>query len=302
MNKIAALILLILFPFSSAASAAEQVFFYHTDPVGTPLAMTNASGQVVWRADYKPFGEENTETTNPKNNKEFAGKEKDEETGLYYFGARYLDAKVGRFTAVDPARAIDPRNSKTNEELLLNSQGLNPYAYAFNNPYRYADLDGKAPFFIHNRLRNDLGNRFVSSEAFISFGELIGVSQLNATLTGYDFRGNEVSGFGKVEQFLLFLTNAPLPGKMGINEKRGLRNPFNGKSSGEIDEMFRAKGFEPRGPEPENGLGGYVNPKTGRSYHIDEANSFGEKPHIDVNRLKTYNGSLEKKKYPMGGR
>jgi hypothetical protein len=43
-----------------------------------------------------------------------------------------------------------------------------------------------------------------------------------------------------------------------------------------------------------------VNPKTGRSYHIDEANSFGESPHVDVNRLKTYDGSFEKKKYLTG--
>lgn len=142
MNKIVALILLILFPFSSVASAAEQVFFYHTDPVGTPLAMTNASGQVVWRADYKPFGEENTVTTNPKNNKEFVGKEKDEETGLYYFNARYLDPAVARFGAVEPIRVIDPYSSKTREEMLLNPQALNLYAYSMNNPYRYMDPDG----------------------------------------------------------------------------------------------------------------------------------------------------------------
>jgi len=80
----------------------------------------------------------------------------------------------------------------------------------------------------------------------------------------------------------------------------GLGNPFKGKTPAQIDEMFRAKGFEPRGPDPLNGKGGYVNPKTGRSYHIDEANGFGEAPHVDVNRLKTYDGSLEKKKYLTG--
>ncbi len=152
MNKIAALILLILFPFSSAASAAEQVFFYHTDPVGTPLAMTNASGQVVWRADYKPFGEENTVTANPKNNKEFVGKEKDEETGLYYFGARYLDSGAGRFVAIEPIRAVDPYSSENIEDILLNPQALNLYAYSMNNPYRYVDTDGKYAMLIFQGL------------------------------------------------------------------------------------------------------------------------------------------------------
>jgi hypothetical protein len=61
--------------------------------------------------------------------------------------------------------------------------------------------------------------------------------------------------------------------------------------------MFRAKGFSPRGPDPVKGLGGFVDPKTGRSYHIDPQNSFGEPPHVDVNRLKTYKGPLDKKKY-----
>lgn len=85
------------------------------------------------------------------------------------------------------------------------------------------------------------------------------------------------------------------------NAGKGLGNPFKGKTPAEIDEMFKAKGFEPRGPDPLNGNGGYVNPKNQRSYHIDEANSFGEPPHVDVNRLKTYQGPLEKKKYEMGG-
>jgi hypothetical protein len=77
-------------------------------------------------------------------------------------------------------------------------------------------------------------------------------------------------------------------------------NPFKGKTSEQIDEMFKKKGFKPRGPDPVSGKGGYVNPKTDRSYHIDEANSFGEPPHVDVNRPRDYKGPLEKKKLPMG--
>jgi hypothetical protein len=40
------------------AFAGEKVIFYTTDPAGTPVAMTDSTGNVVWRADYKPFGEE----------------------------------------------------------------------------------------------------------------------------------------------------------------------------------------------------------------------------------------------------
>ncbi|WP_298267423.1 RHS repeat-associated core domain-containing protein [Geobacter sp.] len=127
---------------------ADQVYFYHTDPAGTPLAMTDSSGAVVWKADYKPFGEENSTTGAATNDRRFVGKEKDEETGLSYFGARYEDAKIGRFIAPDPVRAVDPNTSKTNEKLLVNPQRLNTYAYALNNPNKYIDPDGKDVAFI----------------------------------------------------------------------------------------------------------------------------------------------------------
>ena len=78
-------------------------------------------------------------------------------------------------------------------------------------------------------------------------------------------------------------------------------NPFKGKTPKQIDEMFRKKGFEPRGPDPISGKGGYVNPKTGRSYHIDPGGKYkkvAELPHVDVNRLP--GSKLPKKKLPLG--
>ena len=143
--KIIYTLLLLLLKFSTPTLAAEQVLFYHTDPAGTPLAMTNSSGTVVWKADYKPFGEENSVAGAAVNGKRFVGKEKDEETGLSYFGARYEDAKIGRFTAVDPVGPVNPRTSKTDEVMLSNPQKLHKYAYALNNPYRYVDPDGNEP-------------------------------------------------------------------------------------------------------------------------------------------------------------
>jgi len=79
-------------------------------------------------------------------------------------------------------------------------------------------------------------------------------------------------------------------------------NPFKGKTPQQIDEMFRAKGFEPRGPDPAAGKGGYVNPKTGRSYHIDPGGMYKrgpEAPHVDINRPRGYRGPLGKRKFPL---
>jgi RHS repeat-associated protein len=106
--------------------------------------MTDANGNVVWRADYKPFGEEQSITGSVENNDKFVGKEKDKETGLYYFGARYMDAKTGRFVSVDP--------KGISEKDLLNPQRLNRYNYSLNNPYRYIDPDGKWPKEVHNTI------------------------------------------------------------------------------------------------------------------------------------------------------
>ena len=74
-------------------------------------------------------------------------------------------------------------------------------------------------------------------------------------------------------------------------------NPFKHKSPADIDAMFKSKGFTTSGPDPVSGKGGYINPKNGRSYHIDFNNSYNEAPHVDVNRLRGYKGDLTKKKF-----
>jgi hypothetical protein len=81
------LVILLILLWSGIAFAGQKVFFYHTDPAGTPLVMTDEKRNVVWIAEYKPFGEEFEVTPDPENNRMFVGKEMDKETGLYYFGA-----------------------------------------------------------------------------------------------------------------------------------------------------------------------------------------------------------------------
>lgn len=141
--RISLLVVFLLVTFSVVYSA-ERVYFYHNDATGTPVAITDESGEVVWRAEYLSFGQEQSVTGTVENNRRFVGKEKDEETGFYYFGARYMMPEVGRFISPDPVGAVDPWTSKTNYEMLTNPQRLNPYVYGLNNPYRYIDPDGEA--------------------------------------------------------------------------------------------------------------------------------------------------------------
>jgi RHS repeat-associated protein len=126
----------------SPSQGGEVVEYYHLDAIGNVRAVTNAAGQVVERHDYLPFGEECTTgpcATNPALDagqpRKFTSKERDPETGLDYFGARYYGSKIGRFTTTDPVY--------TTEENTVDPQRWNRYAYARNNPLRYTDPDGR---------------------------------------------------------------------------------------------------------------------------------------------------------------
>ena len=112
---------------------AQTVQYYHVDAVGSVRAISNGSGGEVGRHDFLPFGEEGGNTGT--DTRRFTGKERDAETGLDYFGARYYRADLGRFTTVDPVY--------TWQENLADPQRWNRYAYVRNNPLRYTDPDGR---------------------------------------------------------------------------------------------------------------------------------------------------------------
>jgi RHS repeat-associated protein len=83
------------------------------------------------------------------------GKERDSETGLYYYGARYLDSKTGRWLSGDPAVSdyvpsapVDDEAKKQNQNLpgmggVFNYANLHVYHYAGNNPVKLVDPDGE---------------------------------------------------------------------------------------------------------------------------------------------------------------
>jgi RHS repeat-associated protein len=135
--------LLFLPSLASSARAADVVEVVITDALGNIRVITDDKGNILERHDYLPFGEECTTgpcASNPGvgagQPRKFTGKERDQETGLDYFGARYYRANTGRFTTVDPVY--------TWRENLVDPQRWNRYAYARNNPLRYVDPDGRA--------------------------------------------------------------------------------------------------------------------------------------------------------------
>jgi len=109
------------------------------------------------------------------------------------------------------------------------------------------------------------------------------------------------AAFGGDDEEISKEKNVPAQNSEPLNsDGRGLGNPFKDKTPEEVEQMFKNKGFESKGPDPVNGKGGYRNPDTDRSYHLDPGGEYkkgNEPPHVDVNRLKP--SKLPKKKYPL---
>ena len=105
-------------------------FFYHPDHLGSSSFITNLDGEVVQHIEYVPFGEVFIEERNSVWNTPylFNAKEFDEETGLYYYGARYYEPRLSLWLSTDPA-----------QEKTLH---LTTYNFSQNNPINYIDSDG----------------------------------------------------------------------------------------------------------------------------------------------------------------
>ncbi|WP_259472289.1 RHS repeat domain-containing protein, partial [Pseudomonas syringae] len=108
----------------------NKVYYFHTDQIGTPLEMTDAEGQIVWQAKYRPWGAiEKLVVNEVEQNLRFQGQYFDVETGLHYNTFRYYDPEIGRFITQDPIGL---------------SGGDNLYQYA-PNPNGWVDPIGWIP-------------------------------------------------------------------------------------------------------------------------------------------------------------
>jgi RHS repeat-associated protein len=133
---------------ATSLTLSSQVSWLITDHLGTPRMIMDQTGNLanVKRHDYMPFAEELFAGMGSRNStqgysggdgirQQFSSKERDIETGLDYFGARYYGSVLGRFTSVDPIKLTVAR--------LYDPQRINLYGYCRNNPLKYLDPDGE---------------------------------------------------------------------------------------------------------------------------------------------------------------
>ena len=154
-------------------------YYYHSDHLGSASLISDYKGDEYQRIEYTPYGETWVEKTDPQKNLnflpyKFTGKEMDEETGLYYYGARYLDPRYSMWLSTDPALGEYIPKAPVNEEAKRYNQNLpgmggvfnhingNLFAYAANNPVKYTDPDGRIILGINEKYNmsvNPLGNK-----------------------------------------------------------------------------------------------------------------------------------------------
>jgi RHS repeat-associated protein len=115
-----------------AGYPTEGVLFYIQDHINSTSLTTDAQGMMASRITYSPYGEIYDLTGVDNFRGKFGGKELDEESGLYYFGARYYDPQIARFITADTQLGGDPSEPGA----------FNSYAYALSNPIRYIDPSG----------------------------------------------------------------------------------------------------------------------------------------------------------------
>jgi RHS repeat-associated protein len=128
---------------SGGGSDTSGVYYYFSDQVGTARVITDANGNVCYDGDLYPYGGERAYTDVCDSNYKFTGKERDNESGLDNFGARYDSWQYGRF--MTPDWSAKPQGVPYAS--LGNPQSLNLYSYVMNNPLTDRDLDGHSCMF-----------------------------------------------------------------------------------------------------------------------------------------------------------
>ncbi len=212
---------------------SQKQYYYHSDHLGSASLISDYNGKEYQRIEYTPYGETWVEKTSNTGNEflpyKFTGKEIDEETGLYYYGARYLDPKYSLWISADPALGdYIPGVGKATANDVGNLPGMggafnhinfNLYHYAGNNPVKYVDPDGNdikeselysfsAGVFVAGRISfgvakdsNHKVSVYVKIETGIGFGGSIAKADtlMNAIDTGTSILENLVNDYSAIE-------------------------------------------------------------------------------------------------------
>ncbi len=207
-------------PGGGATVTTEAVYWHHNDHLGTPQALTDVNGTVVWTASYTPFGiatvneDPDGDGFTVTNNFRFPGQYYDAETGLNYNYQRTYDPTTGRYTQSDPI-GLDG--------------GLNTFGYVNGNPVTHVDSNGL--FYSPSLEFGPLGEPkpLTVVNASVGFG---GSGQFMVTNTSAD-SGIAVDSSGNVCMYSTLCSgvgvHSPLGGELGFVVSAGKGEICSGK-------------------------------------------------------------------------
>lgn len=206
-------VLLVWMGVASSAQAANM-YFIHSDHLGTPQALSDEQGDVVWQGVYSPFGELVASEGVIEPPLRFPGQYADQETGLYYNYFRDYDPRVGRYVESDP--------------IGLNG-GLNTYAYVGGNPIQYSDPTGLlAPQVVGAILGGFTGGVGAFSAAFTG-GETNGSNLLVTTIAGAGV--GALIGAGTLNLGVANAAGSSLAANLAITSAAGLASNLAGQAT-----------------------------------------------------------------------
>ena len=284
----------------------EYLVFHHRDVLGTAIATTDSNGNVVHHTSTTPYGRDlgrraddgqgfsDNAYPSSRSGEGYTGHVNDRQLELTYMRARFYDPVLGRFLSNDPV-------GFTSE----NPTSFNRYAYANNSPYKYVDPDGRNAVTVFGGFLSEtwegLTGRGDGEANYSNLGGALkdgydgeGAGFAESTLQdGLSFGAGALGALAKIGSFLRSAKAAKNTAHGAIDAGKGLgQNPFRGKTPEEIEEMLTKKRYTPRGPDPLDGRGTYVNPRNGRGYHIDSKHAEPKGPHVGVHRPRGHRESL----------
>ena len=124
----------------------EDIFFYHSDHLGSTSYITDAKANITQFDAYLPYGELLVDEHSSSEDMpyKFNGKELDQETGLYYYGARYMNPVTSLWYGVDA--------------LAEKYATIGGYVYCVSNPIKLIDTDGKKVYMLFYTTGNKRGD------------------------------------------------------------------------------------------------------------------------------------------------
>ncbi len=169
----------------------EETFFYHSDHLGSTSYITDDKANITQYDAYLPYGELLIDEHSSSEDLpyKFNGKQFDDETGLYYYGARYMNPVASIWYGVDPLAEKYPN--------------ISSYCYTINNPIRYIDIKGTevgdppGPGYYRARINSryiGFGLRNPLAAIKIGFGVSKGATDISTNATRFATRGEILYG------------------------------------------------------------------------------------------------------------